>query len=453
MIGSRFYIGTCTFVVLVCMMFLSCSKSSVNTQPEKTLSITYDGNGNTGGTTPIDTKKYIKGDTAIVLDNSSNLVKTDFTFSGWNTKADGSGITYESNEKVIIKASITLYALWTETTMSLVVKVDSINGLDVTLPLHGRVDVMVDWGDSKKDIFKTHGNHTHKYVSGGEYIIKILGKVEQFGYEENEVGYPNATKIIKVLSFGSLGITSLHGAFFDAKNLVNVPNVLPNTVIDLSCSFALTEKFNQDISVWNTEKVNNMSKMFWGAAGFNQNIGKWDVSNVLHMNDMFSDNRIFNQDIGKWNTEKVINMRRMFARARSFNQDISKWNTSSVENMYEMFWGAIEFNQDISTWDTRNVRKMGYMFNGALSFNQNISKWNTSNVIEMEAMFWAATSFNQNIEKWDVSNVINMSEIFREAINFNQDLSEWDVSSVVYHNNFDQKATAWEDKNKPKFTK
>ncbi|MFB8374644.1 InlB B-repeat-containing protein [Paenibacillus taichungensis] len=75
--------------------------------------VTYDGNGATGGQEPVDTQTYENGDTVTVSDNSGKLVRTGFTFDGWNTKADGSGINYVLNNKFNINASdVTLYALW-----------------------------------------------------------------------------------------------------------------------------------------------------------------------------------------------------------------------------------------------------------------------------------------------------------------------------------------------------
>ena len=44
--------------------------------------------------------------------------------------------------------------------------------------------------------------------------------------------------------------------------------------------------FNQDISKWNTSKVEKMDAMFANCP-FNKNISKWDVSNVENMTDVF----------------------------------------------------------------------------------------------------------------------------------------------------------------------
>lgn len=75
--------------------------------------VIYDGNGNTGGTVPVDSTNYISGQTATVLPNSGLLVKTLYTFAGWNTKADGSGITFAPDTTITVTGKITLFAKWT----------------------------------------------------------------------------------------------------------------------------------------------------------------------------------------------------------------------------------------------------------------------------------------------------------------------------------------------------
>ena len=60
-----------------------------------TNTVTYDGNGNTGGTVPVDASSpYLQGATVTVLGNTGTLVKTGYTFAGWNTAANGSGTSY-----------------------------------------------------------------------------------------------------------------------------------------------------------------------------------------------------------------------------------------------------------------------------------------------------------------------------------------------------------------------
>ena len=81
-----------------------------------TYNVTYDGNGNTNGTTP-SSQSSVYNSSIILRNNSGNLVKTGYTFAGWNTAADGSGTDYLAGANYTIPASVTtLYAKWTMNT-------------------------------------------------------------------------------------------------------------------------------------------------------------------------------------------------------------------------------------------------------------------------------------------------------------------------------------------------
>ncbi|MFC3773244.1 S-layer homology domain-containing protein [Paenibacillus sp. GCM10012303] len=76
--------------------------------------MTYNGNGNTGGNAPTDSKIYTR-DADVVVVSNGNLVKSDHNFTGWNTLADGSGTSYEEGDTFAITANMTLYAQWIST--------------------------------------------------------------------------------------------------------------------------------------------------------------------------------------------------------------------------------------------------------------------------------------------------------------------------------------------------
>ena len=74
--------------------------------------ITYDNNAeNTTGKIPIDENKYDEDDNVTILSNG-DLARAGYTFKGWNTKADGSGISYNPGDTFKITANTTLYAQW-----------------------------------------------------------------------------------------------------------------------------------------------------------------------------------------------------------------------------------------------------------------------------------------------------------------------------------------------------
>jgi uncharacterized repeat protein (TIGR02543 family) len=75
--------------------------------------VTYNGNGSDGGTVPVDAATYENGEAVTVSDNTGTLTLSGSTFSGWNTAANGSGITYPVGSIFAMgAANVTLYAIW-----------------------------------------------------------------------------------------------------------------------------------------------------------------------------------------------------------------------------------------------------------------------------------------------------------------------------------------------------
>lgn len=82
-------------------------------QDTRTYAVIYDGNGNTGGTVPIDNNSYKEGAKVTILGNIGSLTKTGYTFEGWNTVNNGTGTSYSQDDILIIGTSdVTLFAQW-----------------------------------------------------------------------------------------------------------------------------------------------------------------------------------------------------------------------------------------------------------------------------------------------------------------------------------------------------
>ena len=74
--------------------------------------VTYDNNApNTTGKIPIDENKYDEDDSVTILSNG-DLARAGYTFKDWNTKADGSGISYNPGDTFKITEDTTLYVIW-----------------------------------------------------------------------------------------------------------------------------------------------------------------------------------------------------------------------------------------------------------------------------------------------------------------------------------------------------
>lgn len=77
-----------------------------------TYTVTYDVNGATSGTAPTDPNAYNSGSNVTV--RTADLLKTGYSFNGWNSAADGSGTAYAVSSTFSISGNTTLYAAWTQ---------------------------------------------------------------------------------------------------------------------------------------------------------------------------------------------------------------------------------------------------------------------------------------------------------------------------------------------------
>lgn len=109
-------LGAAAFTLL--MMACGGGGGGSTTPPvPATHTVAYDGNGNTGGSVPVDANTYLQGATVTVLGNTGSLVKTGDSFSGWNTVAGGSGTACTAGQTFTMgSANVTLYAQWSVTT-------------------------------------------------------------------------------------------------------------------------------------------------------------------------------------------------------------------------------------------------------------------------------------------------------------------------------------------------
>ena len=75
-----------------------------------TVTLTYNGNGNTAGTVP--SGGTFDPNATVTVAALGDLLRTNCNFLEWNTSADGSGTGYDPAETFIITGNTTLYAIW-----------------------------------------------------------------------------------------------------------------------------------------------------------------------------------------------------------------------------------------------------------------------------------------------------------------------------------------------------
>lgn len=295
----------------------------------------------------------------------------------------------------------------------------------------------INWGDGGA---VTTNTNSKTYSSSGTYTIKVSASSStRLGSDSTLNAWVDY--VTEIVSWGTLNITSLKGAFYGSqKSLIVAP--IRAGVTNLSEMFYNARNFNYNISGWNTASVTTMKNMFYNSALprglFNQNLSSWNTGNVTDMSGMFSKTAFNNGAAAgtsaiplSWNTANVTNMSDMFYDASSFNQPIGTWDVSKVVNFLRMFGGAALFNQDISTWSINTLSdvSLSTMFSGAYNFNQPLGTWNVGRVTNMSGMFSGASSFNKDIINWNTVNVTNMNSMFSGASSFNRNLSYWNVNS------------------------
>ena len=95
---------------------LKYESSTWKYKAEQKYTLTYDANGATSGTAPVDgSSPYLPNTAITTAGNSGSLAKSSFNFTGWNTRADGQGTHYNAStaNAFNITANTTLYAEWT----------------------------------------------------------------------------------------------------------------------------------------------------------------------------------------------------------------------------------------------------------------------------------------------------------------------------------------------------
>jgi surface protein len=254
----------------------------------------------------------------------------------------------------------------------------------VSVPLNGTVNCTIDWGDGSSESHTTTGFKTHTYANPGVYVVQISGTMTQLNYQSSASTEDNKAKLVRCLSFGSVGLTSIASAFRNCVNLIQCPSSLPTTsaVTSLGSCFNGCANFNDArVTQWNTSSVTSMGGVFTGCAAFNQPVGVWDTSNVTQMFAAFAGATVFNQPLAGWDTSKAGSLNQFFQSALAFNQPIGTWNVSNVGTYSQAFLFNTSFDQDISGWDIRKATLLGLM--------NALTPWSTANY-DAALIAWAA---------------------------------------------------------------
>ena len=177
---SRFRGTTVLLITLLAALASGCPDGTTNSPVRVTYTVSYDGNGAVSGSVPVDNALYAEGDFVTVLDNTGNLGKTDFSFTGWNTAADGSGIAYSAGSTFVMEtADRTLYAQWLTEKVILAISITAEN--DYTREQTFTVNFLFNkdvTGFDSSDIIISNGTLSGFTGSGKTYSADVTAGVE-----------------------------------------------------------------------------------------------------------------------------------------------------------------------------------------------------------------------------------------------------------------------------------
>ena len=193
-----------------------------------TYTISYDDNGADGGSVPSNQLKTHDVDINLAS-NSGNLVKTGFTFDGWNDAADGTGMDYAESSAYTTDANLTLYAKWTATT------------LNISQDLIGSQGDFIDDGQ----------NGSISYSVGEPIIFTINNQITQGFQQPNDVN--NSSMVLNEIS---------------SKPILKSPLNNQNSTNLLS---------SYDLNVKIYPNPSDGEKIMIEANGFNHSIGKYKI--------------------------------------------------------------------------------------------------------------------------------------------------------------------------------
>ncbi|MFT5473150.1 MAG: hypothetical protein ACI856_001477, partial [Kiritimatiellia bacterium] len=165
-----------------------------------TYTVSYDGNGSTGGAPPADQTKTHELD--LTLAGTGTLVRTGHTFGGWNTMTNGSGTAYATGGTYVTNVAATLFAQWTPDTYTVsyddngstggAPPADQTKTYDVDLVLAGVGDLVkvghtfTGWNTA------TNGSGA-SYAAGGTYSADVDATLYSRWLSTNNVPLPRAT--------------------------------------------------------------------------------------------------------------------------------------------------------------------------------------------------------------------------------------------------------------------
>lgn len=443
--------------------------------------VTYDADGGEVGGNAVNVVEYNDRFGVRIITSGEEYTPTrpGYVFSGWNTKADGSGTTYKDHTLALNLinndgATLTLYAMWTPRSEILVAGPTFANNIPTNATEVLFTYDIAPAGATLYDLSEAKDSGVVGWMSGTKFYVSTQrpGVKVKTGTNASNMFY-NKSNIINIdlTALDSSAATTMSRMFYYAggnsttsftvnANLLNTSNVTNMEGMFYRCGYQAKDWSIGNLDGFDTSKVTNMANIFY-CAGVNAT--NWDIGTL-----------------STWKTGKVTTFYRAFHSAAQHTPnaiaiDLSNWDTSNVTTMQQMFMyfgyktPYMEIG-DIGNWNTSKVTNFADFMRYATATSSvadfgNLGTkivtradgstyvaWDVANATTMENMFYYvglnAERFDiGNIGNWNVSKVTNMKGMFEQA---GAAATYWyigDLSTKTITYIHDAPYTAWDVKN------
>lgn len=226
---------------------------------QPTYTVTYSGNGSTGGSALIDTTNYTTGQIVTVFDPGT-LVRAGYSFNGWNTASNGSGTSYTATQMFSMgSTNVTLYAQWTALPTYTVTYNDNTSSsgsvpTDATGYYTGQtVIALSNSGNLKKTGYTFGGWNTAANGSGTTYTVgqtfsMSSGGMTLFAYwkqnytqdkkDYNPSDIQNGETVTVFTSEADFAVTYAQNNFNGLIQTI-IPPFFPDSIVKSSCTVSV----------------------------------------------------------------------------------------------------------------------------------------------------------------------------------------------------------------------
>lgn len=344
--------------------------------------VTYSSNGNTGGLVPTDDTSYTSGATVTVLGNTGILERTGYTFAGWNTAEDGTGISYVSSDTFNITANTTLHAKWKINQYIVNYEGNSNDGgsapANQTADYNTNITLGTNSGNLTKSGFVFSGWNANATGTGTNYAVSANFTVPASNITLYAKWVSSSPYII---TGGTLaGVNTTYGTSSDNSTFtVSAGNLLSNLIITPPSGFEISTTagsgFTNSLDLGTTEITNTTIYVRLAA---NTEVGMYNGNAVLSSTGVAS--------VNVTTTASTVSKKILTITGLSGLNKVYDGNAAAALTGIAGLSGVV-FSDDViltgtsnSTFDNKNVgtgiaiTTTGYALSGAKAENYNLTQ-------------------------------------------------------------------------------